>query len=80
MENEVKERLDDWRDGDDGRTLVDMLVKSILICNKYSFYNADGDWQSVTHGVGRALTGKCEEEFNSTKHNWRYIFRLARGQ
>ena len=61
MENKVKERLDDWRDGDDGRILVDMLVKSISICNKYSLYNADGDWQSVAQGVGRALTGKCEK-------------------
>ena len=36
MDNEVKERLDDWRDGDDGRILVDMLIKSISICSKYS--------------------------------------------
>ena len=47
MENEVKEHLNDWRDGDNGRILVDMLVKSISICNKYSLYNADGDWQCV---------------------------------
>ena len=60
MENEVKERLDDWRDGDDGRILVDMLVKLISICNKFSLYNADRDWQSAAQGVGRALTGKCE--------------------
>ena len=64
MNNEVKERLDDWRDGDDGRILVDMLIKSILISDKYSLYNADGDWQCVAQGVGRALTGKCEKEFN----------------
>ena len=64
MENEVKERLDDWRLGDDGRILVDMLVKSISMCNKYSLYNANGDWQSVAQGVGRALTRKCEKEFN----------------
>ena len=61
MENEVKERLDDWRDGDDGQILVDVLVKSTSICNKYSLYNANGDWQSVVQGVGRALTGKCEK-------------------
>ena len=61
MGNEVKERLDDWRDSDDGRALVNMLVKSISIANKYSLYNADGDWQSVVQAVGRALTGKCEK-------------------
>ena len=65
MENEVKERLDDWRDGDDGRILVDMLIKSISVCNKYSLYNADGDWQSVAQEVGRALAGKCEKESNN---------------
>ena len=64
MENEVKERLDEWRDGDDGRILVDMLIKIISISNKYSLYNADGDWQCVAQGVGRALSGKCEKEFN----------------
>ena len=50
-----------------------MLIKSISICNKYSLYNADGDWQSVAQGVVRALTGKREKEFNKlfTKiNNW----------
>ena len=73
MDNEVKERLDDWRDGNNGRILVDMLVKSISICNKYSLYNADGDWQSVVQGMGRASTGKCEKEFDkmfNDINNW----------
>jgi len=43
MGNEVKERLDNWRDGGDGQILVNMLVKSTSICNRYSLYNADGD-------------------------------------
>ena len=34
--NKVKERLDNWRDGDGALILLDMLVKSISICNKYS--------------------------------------------
>ena len=46
-ENEVKEWLDDWRDSDNGPILVDMIVKSISMCNSYSLYNADEDWQSV---------------------------------
>ena len=37
VENEVKERLDDWRDGNDGRILVNMLVKSILIVTSTHF-------------------------------------------
>ena len=64
MRNEVKERLGDWQDGDNGQILIDMLVKSTSICNKYSLYIANGDWQSVVQGVGSALTGKCEKEFN----------------
>ena len=73
MNNEVKERLDDWRDGKDGRILVDMLIKLILISNKYSLYNADEDWQCIAQGVGRAFTGKCEKEFNklfNEINNW----------
>ena len=31
MGNEVKERLDNWRDGDDEQILIDMLDKSISI-------------------------------------------------
>ena len=58
--NEVKERLDNWRDDDDG-TPRHVLVKSISICNKYLLYNTDGDWQSVDQGVGSALTGRCEK-------------------
>ena len=44
MENKVKEKLDCWRDGDDGRVLVQMLVKSIEISNNYSLYNDKGQW------------------------------------
>ena len=73
MGKEVKERLDNWRDGDNGRILVDMLVKSTSICNKYSFYNANKDWQTVVQGAGRAVTGKCEKEFDklfNDINNW----------
>ena len=64
MGNEVKERLDNWRDSNNEQILIDMLVKSILICNKYSLYNASGNWQSAVQGVRRALIGKCEDEFD----------------
>ena len=40
MGNQVKEKLDCWRDGDDRRVLVQMLVKSIEISNNYSFTTA----------------------------------------
>ena len=61
MGNEVKERLVNWRDGNNRQILVNILAESIFTCNKYSLYNANGDWQSVVQGVGRALTGKCEK-------------------
>ena len=34
MCNKVKEHLDNWRDDEDARVLLDMLIKSISICNK----------------------------------------------
>ena len=43
LDNEVKERPDDFRDGDEGRILVNMLHKSISICNSYTLYNTGGD-------------------------------------
>ena len=73
MGNKVKEHLDNWRDGDDGRILIDMLVKLIVICNKYSIYSANGDRQSVVQGFSRALAGKREKEFDKLLNkinNW----------
>ena len=49
--NEVKEKLDNWRDGDDGRILIQMLVKSIEICNNYSLYNGERQWQAVVQTI-----------------------------
>ena len=62
--NEVKEHLDNWREGDNGRILIDMLVKSISICNKYSLYNGDDGWKAVVQAVRRALTGTREKELD----------------
>ena len=36
MDNKIKEYLDDYRDGNDGRILINMLMKSISLCVKYS--------------------------------------------
>ena len=44
MGNRAKEKLDCWRDGDNGRVLVQMLLKSIEISNNYSLYNDKGQW------------------------------------
>ena len=62
MGNEVKEKLDCWRDGDDGRVLIQMLVKSMEISNSYSLYNGEGDWRAVTQAISRALTGRCQRK------------------
>ena len=73
MDNEVKERLDNWRDGEDAPVLLDMLIKAISICNKYSLYNGDGDWKAVVQAVSRALTGKCAkhlDELIKNTNNW----------
>ena len=51
MGNEVKEKLDCWRDGDDGRILIQMLVKTMKICNNYSLYNNKGQWQALVQAI-----------------------------
>ena len=61
------------RDGDDGRILIDMLMKSITLCNKYSLYNPEGKWRAVVQAVGRALTGKCAKtwaKLEAEVNNW----------
>ena len=73
LNNQVKERLDDWRDGDNARILIDVLSKSISICKKYNLYNNTGDWKAVAQGVSRALTGKCKKEWDklvNDLNNW----------
>ena len=57
--NEVKEKLDNWRDGEDGRILINMFVKSIKICNNYSLYMGEGAWKSSVQAISRALSGRC---------------------
>ena len=68
-----KERLDNWRDGDGARILLNMLVKSIIIYNKYSLYNRDDGWKAVVQAVSRTLTGKREKEHDKLikdTNNW----------
>ena len=60
--NEVKERLDDWRDADDTRILLNILFNSISICNKYSVYDGDGEWKASVQAVSHTLTWKCKKE------------------
>ena len=73
MGNEVKERFNNWRDIKDARVLLDMLIKSISICNKYSLYNGDRDWKAIIQAVSHTLTGKCEKHLDkliNDTHNW----------
>ena len=65
MGNELKEKFDCWRDGDNRRLLIQMLVKSMEISNNYSLYNGEGQWQAVVQAISRALTGRCQREFNA---------------
>ena len=71
--NEVKEKLDCWRDGDNGQILIQMLVKSIEVSNNYSLYNEEGQWQAVVQAISRVLSGRCQKEFNTLVreiNNW----------
>merc|ERR1711966_17359 len=35
----------------------------------YSLYNAEGQWQAVVQAISRALTGRCQREFNALVRN-----------
>ena len=63
------EHLGNWRDGEDARVLLDMLIKSISICNKYSLYNGDGDWKAIVQAVSHALTEKCAKHLDELINN-----------
>ena len=65
----VKEKLDCRRDGDNGQILIQMLVKSIEVCNNYSLYNGEGQWPVVVKAISRALSGRCQREFNTLVGN-----------
>ena len=62
MGNEVKEKFDCWQDGDDGRVLIQMLVKSTETSNNYSLYNGEGQWQAVVQAISQALSGRCQRD------------------
>ena len=69
LENKAKEKLDNLRDGDNGCILIQMLVKLLEICNNYSLYNGKGQWQAVVQAISRALSGRCQKEFNALVRN-----------
>ena len=78
MGNAIKERFDNWREGEDAQVLLNMLIKSISICNKHSLYNGDGDWKAVIQALSRALTGKCVKHLNELINNTNYWGRRGR--
>ena len=43
MNNEVKEKLPNFRDDNEGALLVELCKKAIAICETYDLYNANGN-------------------------------------
>ena len=61
MDNEVKERLPNFRDDNNQSILVEVCQKSISICKTYNLYNEDGDWKAVAQVQHHAMYGECKE-------------------
>ena len=64
MSNEVKEKLPNFRDDNEGALLVELCKKSIAICETYDLYNANGDWKAVAQAQHRAMYSTA----NAKKH------------
>ena len=73
-DNEVKESINVWKDGDPNDALID-LQKRIFYTfgNRYDYYE-DGGAKMLSQTYGRCLIGSCEEEWNElseTVTNWK---------
>ena len=64
MNNEVKEKLPNFRDDNEGALLVELCKKAIAICDTYDLYNANGDWKAVAQAQHRAMYGECKESWS----------------
>ena len=64
MENEVKEKLPNFRDDDKGALLVELCKKAIGVCQTYELYNEAGDWKAVAQAQHRAMYGECKEAWS----------------
>ena len=53
--NKAKEKLPNFRDGDNGALLVDLCEKAIALCKTYNLYNDNGDWKTMAQAQHCAL-------------------------
>jgi len=63
-ENEVKEKLPNFRNDDKEALLVKLCKKEIGVCQTYNLYNEAGDWKAVAQAQHRAMYGECEEAWS----------------
>ena len=73
-DNEVKESINVWKDGDPKDTLIELQKRVFqTFGNRYDYYE-DGKAKMLSQTYGRCLIGSCEEEWNTlceTVGNWK---------
>ena len=62
-EYEVKEYIPRFEDGDPRGNLLTLHMTSFRLARKYGYF-IDGKWKRIAQAVGRALDGKCEEQWD----------------
>ena len=62
--NEVKECIPRFADGDPKGNLITLCQTCLEITKKYDYF--DGvKWRQIAQAVGRALDGRCEEQWDN---------------
>ena len=73
MDNEIKERIPNFRDDNKGALLVELCQRSIAICETYDLYDQPGRWKTVAQAQHRAMYGECKDawlDLMSDTRNW----------
>ena len=61
--NEVKEYIPKFEDGDPKGNIITLCQTCLKIAKKYDYFE-DGKWKQIAQAVGRALEGRCEEQWD----------------
>ena len=59
----MKEYIPRFEDGDPRGNLLTLHMTSFRLARKYGYF-IDGKWKRIAQAVGRALDGKCEEQWD----------------
>ena len=68
MDNEVKERIPDYRDDDPGVILIETCKKFMQICSTYDLYEWS-EWKAVIQAQQHALNNKYKADWADLANN-----------